>query len=210
MTKTVLYDYWRSSASYRVRLALALKGVPFTVVPVNLLQGDHCAPAHIMRNPQGLVPALMIDGQVLTQSLAILDYLEETRPTPALLPSDSLTRAQVRAMAHVIAMEIHPVCNLSVANHVTDLTCGDNAAKHNWMQHFITKGLAAFETLAARQPGPFCYGETPGLADCCLIPQLYNAHRWGVSLTDWPRIRQLEAAYEGVTLFKHMVPVQPA
>lgn len=210
MSKIVLYDYWRSSASYRVRLALALKGLDFEVVPVNLLNGEHYAPAHQMRNPQGLVPALAIDGQVLTQSLAILDYLEDTRPTPALLPADPLARAQVRAMAHVIAMEIHPVCNLSVASHVTDLTGGGDAAKRDWMQRFITKGLAAFEDLAARQPGPFCYGAAPSLADCCLIPQLYNAHRWGVSLADWPRIKQLEAAYKGVTQFQQMNPTPPA
>jgi maleylacetoacetate isomerase len=189
----VLYDYWRSSASYRVRIALNLKGVAYRPVAVNLLAGEHRAPEHLARNPQGAVPVLDIDGLRLTQSLAMIEYLDETRAGPALLPADPAGRARVRALAQLIAMEIHPICNLSVAARIARL--GGDAARLAWMREHIGAGLAAFEALLA-QPGTgrFCHGDTPGLADCCLIPQLYNAGRWELDPAAWPTISRIEAA----------------
>jgi maleylacetoacetate isomerase len=189
----VLYDYWRSSASYRVRIALNLKGLPYQAVAVNLLTGQHRSPEHLARNPQGSVPALDIDGLRLTQSLAIIEYLDETRPERPLLLSDPAGRARVRALAHVIAMEIHPICNLSVANRIAEL--GGDAARLEWMRQHIDRGLTAFEALLARPgTGPFCHGDAPGLADCCLVPQLYNARRWHLDPATWPTIARIEAA----------------
>ena len=184
-----LYDYWRSSASYRVRIALGLAGEDWVSVPVNLLDGAHKTPDHLARNPQGLVPAIELDGQVMTQSLAIVEYLDETRKL-GLLPADPAGRAMVRALSYAIAMEIHPVCNLGVAKHAVAASDGAITTE-SWMQHFIAPGLAAFEAML--EGGDYCHGDTVTMADLCLVPQLYNAHRWGVSLADMPRIRRIEA-----------------
>lgn len=190
MTGTVLYDYWRSSASYRVRIALNLAGIAYEPVPVNLLTRAHKQDAHLARNPQGLVPALDIDGHMLTQSLAIVEYLDETRDGLDFLPSDPLERQRMRALAYAIAMEIHPICNISVAAHVVELAGGGDDTRTGWMRKFIGPGLHAFEKLLADAPeGDFCHGAKPGLADICLIPQLYNADRWGVDYSDCTRIR---------------------
>ena len=190
----VLYDYWRSSASYRVRIALNLAGIAYKPVVINLLDGSHRGAAHLKRNPQGLVPALEIDGLMLTQSLAIIEYLIETRGLP-LLPEDPPGRARVRALSHAIAMDIHPVCNLSVVAHVMDITGGGADARSDWMKHFISQGLAAFEAmLAHKDTGAFCHGDTPGLADICLMPQLYNADRWGADITGLKRIQAIREA----------------
>ena len=192
-TASVLYDYWRSSASYRVRIALNLKSIPYRAIPVNLLSGQHRSSDHLARNPQRSVPVLDIDGLRLTQSLAINEYLDETRPEPPLLPADPAGRARVRALAHVIAMEIHPICNLSVANRIAEL--GGDAARFAWMREHIDRGLTAFEALLARPgTGRFCHGDAPGLADCCLVPQLYNARRWDLDPSVWPTIARIEAA----------------
>lgn len=202
MTDVVLYDYWRSSASYRVRIALNLLGVAYRAVPVDLLAAGHKAPEHLARNPQGLVPVLAIDGRLLTQSLAIIDYLEETRPGADLLPDDAAGRARVRALSHAIAMEIHPICNLSVGTHVMALAGGDEAVRQAWMQKFIGAGLAAFEQLLARpETGRFCHGDRPTMADCCLVPQLYNADRWGVDTAGLSRIRAVAAECAGLEAF---------
>ncbi|MCR9138716.1 MAG: maleylacetoacetate isomerase [Alphaproteobacteria bacterium] len=188
MTTPVLYDYWRSSASYRVRIALNLIGIEHRLETVDLLKAEHRSDAHVKRNPQGLVPALDIDGHMLTQSLAIIEYLDETRQV-GLLPEEPLDRQRVRALANAIAMEIHPVCNTSVAAHVMELTGGGDDVRRAWMQKFINKGLHAFEMMLERGPtGLFCYGDTPGLADICLVPQLYNAERWGADLTGCPKL----------------------
>lgn len=192
--EVVLYDYWRSSASYRVRIALNLAGIAYRAVSVDLAGGEQRGADHRARNPQGFVPVLEIDGQRLTQSLAILDYLDETRGL-GLLPGDAAQRARQRALAHALAVDVHPVCNLSVAAHARDLTGGGAEAMRAWMQHFIGPGLAAFEALlGGLPPAPFCCGAAPGLADLCLMPQLYNARRWEVPLSDLPRTLAAEAA----------------
>jgi len=181
-----LYDYWRSTASYRVRIALNLAGEEWHAVSVNLLDGTHRSPEHTARNPQGLVPAIEIDGQVMTQSLAIIEYLDETRGL-GLIPADPLAKARVRAIAHAIAMEIHPVCNLSVAKHAS--SAGGEITMQSWMHRFIPPGLAA---VAAMAEGPkYCLGDTLSLADLCLVPQLYNADRWEVDLASMPKLRSI-------------------
>lgn len=193
----VLHDYWRSSAAYRVRIGLALKGVGWRSRPVDLAAGAQRGADHLARNPQGLVPVLDIDGLRLTQSLAILAYLDETRPAPPLLPADAGGRARVRALALAVACDIHPLSNLSVLNRVSALA-GD-AARAEWNSGNIRRGLVAVEAMLDDLPdafrdGPFCYGTMPGLADCCVIPQLYNATRWGVDYADLPCLARAAAA----------------
>ncbi|MDU9002373.1 maleylacetoacetate isomerase [Sedimentitalea todarodis] len=191
MTETVLYDYWRSSASYRVRIALNLAGVAYSTVPVDLVKGEQRSPEHLARNPQGFVPALDIDGVRLTQSLAIIAYLDETRGLD-LLPTDPIQRAKARALSYAIAIDIHPVCNASVAAHAREIS-GREDAVDRWMQRFIRPGMQAFETMmGAFTQSPYCCGTTPGLADICLMPQIYNARRWGVEIDDLARTTAVE------------------
>lgn len=181
MTAVTLYDYAKSSASYRVRIALHLAGIDFGVVNIDLLDGDQKSDTHLERNPQGLVPVLDIDGIRLTQSLAILEYLNDTRGL-GLLPSNPNEKAIGRALAYSIAVDVHPICNLSVMRYATG---GQDPARKDWMHHFIRPGLVAFEKLLESSNNrPFCTGEEPGLADICLIPQLYNARRWKVDYSD--------------------------
>lgn len=190
--ETVLYDYWRSSASYRVRIALNSLGIAYRTVPVNLLDGEHKAARHLRRNPQGLVPALEIDGLMMTQSLAIIEYLAETRGGSGLLPEDAPGRQRVRALAYAIAMDIHPICNLGVVGHVMELTAGDDVARRAWMRKFIGEGLLAVERmLDDPRTGVFCHGDSPTMADMCLVPQVYNAERWGVDLSALGRVRRV-------------------
>ena len=194
---SVLHDYWRSSASYRVRIGLGLIGEGWTAVPVDLTTGEQRGPANLALNPQGLVPTLEIDGLALTQSLAILEYLDETRGA-GFLPADSAGRARVRALAHAVAMEIHPVCNLRVARTAVEAS-GGALSMERWMQSFIGPGLAAVEAMLDHPAtGTFCHGDRASLADICLIPQLYNADRWGVSLDGMPRIRAIRAALDAI------------
>ncbi|GAB5435320.1 maleylacetoacetate isomerase [Falsiruegeria mediterranea] len=194
MSNTILFDYWRSSASYRLRIALHLAGIEYQAISVDLVKGEHKSPEHLERNPQGFVPVLEIDGLRLTQSLAILDYLDQTRDL-CLLPKDPAARAQAQALAHAIAVDIHPVCNLQVAKFATALSGGAEGMPGDWMVHFIRPGLQAFETLlGAYDQAPFCTGDTPGLADICLMPQLYNARRWGADFADMPRLSGVEKA----------------
>jgi maleylacetoacetate isomerase len=188
MTSPVLFDYWRSSASYRVRIALNMLDIPYSSVPVDLLSGQHKQPEHLARNPQGLVPALEIDGHMLTQSLAIIEYLAETRPDKPFLPADPLGRHRVRALSYAIAMDIHPTCNLGIVAHVMHQASDPEAARAAWMRKFIGEGLTAFERLLDHPAtGTFCHGDRPGMADLCLVPQIYNARRWNVDLTDCAR-----------------------
>jgi len=191
----VLYDYWRSSAAYRVRIALAHLGVDWQSVPVDLVAGEQRGAGNLARNPQGLVPTLEIDGLGLTQSLAIIEYLDETRGG-GLLPRDAAGRARVRALSYAVAMEIHPICNLSVGRHAVEAS-GGAITTEGWMRHFIARGLAGLEAMLA-DGARFCHGGALTMADCCLVPQVYNARRWGVDLGALPRILALEAALADV------------
>ena len=195
-TTAVLYDYWRSSASYRVRIALHLKGIPFETRPIDLLAGEEGGEAYRAINPQGLVPTLEIDGLRLTQSLAIIDYLDATRAAPRLVPEDPVERHHVLALAHLVAMDIHPVCNPRVVSAAIAGSEDKEAARVAWMQRFIAPGLEAFEALLAAYgrdaAAGFCLGDEPTVADVCLIPQLYNARRWQVGLDGFLRLRAIE------------------
>lgn len=203
----ILYDYWRSSASYRVRIALNLLVRPYEAVPVDLLAGAHREADYLTLNPQGILPSLLIDSHLLTQSLAIIEYLHATTDGSSLLPDDALGQFRVRQLSYAVAMEIHPVCNLSVAAHAANLTKDANAAKADWMTHFIANGLANLEVLLAQDArATFSYGETPTLADCCLIPQLYNADRWGVDYSAHRRITQIAEATRGMSAFADAHP----
>lgn len=193
MPEIKLYDYWRSSASYRVRIALHLKGLAFECEEVNLLERGQKAPAYTEMNPQGLVPTLEIDGIRLTQSLAIIEYLNDLYPNPPLLPQDPLERARVRQLSQVIAMDIHPICNLNVVQSIVDLAGGNEAIKPRWMREKIRDGLVAFEGLLAQfgSDGEVCFGSAISMADICLMPQIYNADRWGADRSDLRNINRI-------------------
>ncbi len=188
MTLT-LYSAWRATAPYRVRIGLALKGVAYDYAPIDLIKGEQREPGYRAVNPQGLTPALDIgDGVVLTQSLAILEWLDETHPDPALLPKAPLDRQRVRAMALIIACDIHPLNNTRVGGALKKLGVSqeDNLA---WIHRWITDGFDTLEPMIARHGRGFAFGETPSLADCCLIPQVYSANRFEVDLSPYPAIR---------------------
>ena len=184
-----LYNYFRSSASFRVRIALALKGLPYEYVPVHLVKGEHKQPAYQAIAPAGLVPTLVLDdGERLSQSLAIIEYLDEIHPQPPLLPPDALGRARVRALAQSIACEIHPINNLRVLKYLVRDLKVDEEAKNTWYRHWVRSGLEAFERELAQYPaGRYCYGDTPTLADCILVPQIFNGQRFNVDFSGLPR-----------------------
>jgi len=193
---TRLYDYWRSSASYRVRMALNLAGESFAAIPVDLLQAEQVAPPNLARNPQGLVPTLEIDGLSLTQSLAIIEYLNDTRG--GFLPSDAAGRARVRALSYAVAMEIHPVCNLRVGKYA-EAASGGAITMQGWQQKFIAEGLFALEQMLNHPAtGRFCHGENLTMADICLLPQVYNANRWGVDVTSLSQISRIVSEMETI------------
>jgi len=202
-----LFDYFRSSASYRVRITLNLKGLDCEQVGVNLLKGEHKGEEHLTRNPQGFVPALALDsGEILTQSLAIIEYLEERYPPPALLPGDAVGRAQVRAMAQLIACEIHPLNNLRVLQHLGGELGLDKDAQGDWYRHWLAAGFEALEVMLAPQAGEFCAGDTPGLADICLVPQVYNARRFELDLSPYPSIVRIDARCQALDAFASAAP----
>lgn len=206
MSETVLYDYWRSTASYRVRIALNMARIDYTAVSVDLVGGEQRGAAYLTKNPQGLVPALDIDGVRLTQSLAILEYINSTRDL-GLLPDGAAARAKVQALAHAIAVDIHPVCNLKVATYAADLTDTPDATRKNWMRRFIGPGLEAVEAMLGDfDQSPFCCGDRPGLADICLIPQLFNADRWGIDTSHLPRIQAVAQACAETATFARAHP----
>ncbi len=209
-----LYSYFRSSAAYRVRIALNLKGLPFEYIPVHLLKdgGQQHAADYQRINPAELVPALVEDGHAITQSLAIMEYLDETHPEPALLPRDALGRARVRALAQSIACEMHPLNNLRVLQYLERDLKLDETAKNTWYRHWVTVGFTALEAMLANNPntGIFCHGDTPGLADCCLMPQILNARRFDTPLDPFPTILRIETACLALDAFAKAAPqLQP-
>ncbi|QKK28715.1 maleylacetoacetate isomerase [Rhizobium indicum] len=204
MNEVVLYDYWRSSASYRVRIALNLLGVDYQTVSINLLEGAHKTPEYLAVNPQGLVPTLVIDGKTLTQSLAIVEYLAELRPEYGLLPSEIADRQKVRALAYAVAMDIHPICNLHVVSHLMSMTEKADA-REEWMKHFITDGLRKLEAMIG-EAGAFSFGDAPTMADLCLVPQVYNARRWEVDLTAFKRISDIDSKCAELPAFQAAHP----
>jgi maleylacetoacetate isomerase len=198
-----LYSYWRSSAAYRVRIALHWKGLPFETVATNLGKGEQRGADFLGLNPQGLVPALEDDGQVLAQSLAILEYLEETHPDPPLLPRDPVGRAQVRSLALAIACDIHPLNNLRVLNYLKGPLGQPQASVDAWYRHWIHEGFRGLEALARRSggDGAHLYGSSVTLADVCLVPQLYNARRFEVDLAPFPTLVAIGRALEALPAF---------
>lgn len=183
-----LYNYFRSSASFRVRIALALKGLPYEYLSVHLPRGDHKLSGYADLAADGLVPLLELDdGTRLSQSMAIIEYLDEVHPAPALLPADAVGRARVRALAQSIACEIHPINNLRVLKYLSRELKVDKAAKNTWYRHWVRTGLEAFERqLAQWPPSIYCHGDTPTLADCCLVPQIFNGQRFDTPLDGLP------------------------
>ena len=204
-----LYTYFRSGASWRVRIGLHWKGLAFETVPMDLRTGIQASPEWKARNPQGLIPVLeLADGTLLTQSLAILEWLEEAHPAQPFLPADPITRAKIRAVALAIATDTHPLQNLGVLKRIEALTNADGA--RIWAHDTIQRGLSAVETLVAHNDGPYAFGSQPTLADILIVPQLFNARRFDVDLAAFPRIRAIEAATAELPAFQAARPdVQP-
>jgi len=204
-----LYNYFRSSASYRVRIALQLKGLPYDYLPVHIAKGEHKKEAYAAVSADMLVPVLETEeGDRLSQSMAIIEYLDEIHPAVPLLPADALGRARVRALAQSIACEIHPINNLRVLKYLTHELQVDEDAKNAWYRHWVREGLEAFERQLNQQPSStFCYGETPTLADCCLAPQIFNAQRFKVSFDGLPRTM---AAYDACMALEAFQKAQPS
>lgn len=203
-----LHGYFRSTAAWRVRIALGWKGLDWESVAVDLLRGDQRGAAFRGRHPQGLVPFLEVDGGGIGQSLAILEYLEETRPAPPLLPADAAGRARVRQLALQVACEIHPLANLRVRRYLAGEIGLSGAAVAVWCRHWLADGLAAFEAELARSPatGRFCHGDAPSFADLCLVPQLYNARRADLALERYPTLLRVERACEALPAFRAARP----
>jgi len=203
-----LYNYFRSSASFRVRIALALKGMAYDYLPVHLAKGEHRQASYTDLAADGLVPLLELpDGTRLSQSMAIIEYLDETQPEPRLLPTDALSRARVRALAQTVACEIHPVNNLRVLKYLSGVLKVDEAAKNTWYRHWVRTGLEAFERQLSQLPASaYCFGESPTLADCCLVPQIFNARRFDTPLDGLPRTMAAFDACMALPAFQQAQP----
>ncbi|WP_299323769.1 maleylacetoacetate isomerase [Parasphingopyxis sp.] len=201
-----LYDYYRSSASYRVRIALNLKGLDYERVDINLLDGRQKSDEYRARNPQGLVPLLEINGAQLTQSLSIVNYLNGVYPDPPLAPADPIAAAHVRSMAQVVASDIHPLNNLRVLNYVTDVLGHDKESRARWYAHWVHEGFEALEQLALRHGGEYLSGDLPGLADLCLVPQIYNARRFEIALDAYPTLVAYDAKANALDAFQAAHP----
>jgi maleylacetoacetate isomerase len=210
MSEIILFDYWRSSASYRVRIALNLKGVAYTTAPTSLIDSVHKSPEYVARNPQGFVPMLHIDGHDLTQSLAIIDYLDANYPDPPMVSSDPASRAKTLAQALVIAADIHPVNNLRILKYLKDPLGHSQDQIDGWYRHWILEGFTALEAIA---PGDGLFGgDLPNLADVCLVPQMANARRFEVPLEAFPKLVRIDEALRGIEAFAKAAPevVKPA
>jgi maleylacetoacetate isomerase len=203
-----LYNYFRSSASFRVRIALELKGLAYEYVSVHLPKGEHKQAGYAAMAPSLLVPNLQLDsGEHLEQSMAIIEYLDETHPQPPLLPRDPLARARVRALAQLVACEIHPLNNLRVLKYLTRELKVDDATKDTWYRHWVREGLEAYERELAQGPaGKFSFGDTPTLADCCLVPQIFNGKRFNVSFDGLPRTMAAFDACMALPAFQRAQP----
>ncbi|MBI1779692.1 MAG: maleylacetoacetate isomerase [Proteobacteria bacterium] len=203
-----LYGYFRSSAAFRVRIALGLKNLDYENVFIHLRKGDQSTPSFLGHNPQGLVPALADGAALLTQSLAIIEYLDETRPHPPLMPSTPVERARVRALAQVVACDIHPIDNLRVLTYLTGDLGVSEANLQRWYNHWIQIGFQAMESMLAGHPstGRFCHGDTPGLADICLVPQAFNARRFQLDMSGFPTIRRIVEAAMALAPFDQAQP----
>jgi maleylacetoacetate isomerase len=208
-----LYGYPLSSAAYRVRIALALKGVKASTVNKQLRRGEHRQKDYLKINPQGFVPAVELeDGTVLTQSLAIMEWLDETHPPPTLLPAEPRARARVRSLCQLIACDVHPLNNLRVLQYLESNLGIAQATRDEWYRHWIATGFAALEEALGRDAsrGRFCFGDQPGMADACLVPQVYNARRYSVDLTPYPRIVAIDAACRELPAFESAAPEKQA
>jgi maleylacetoacetate isomerase len=204
MIDIILYDFWRSSASYRVRIVLNLKDVVYDSVPTSLTDDAHKAPDYVARNPQGFVPMVSIDGHNLTQSLAIIDYLDAKYDTPLMVSSDPAKRSKILAQALLIAADIHPLNNLRVLRYLGDVMGQDQAAIDDWYRHWIVEGFTALEIMA---PENGLFGaDMPNLADVCLVPQMYNARRFNTPLDAFPKLRRIDAALCQIDAFKRAHP----
>ncbi len=202
-----LHNYFRSSASFRVRIALALKGLNYEYHAVHLAKGEQFQDAFTQLNSDALVPMLDIDGLRLTQSMAIIEYLDETHPTPALLPKDAAGRARVRALSQAIACEIHPINNLRILKYLSGTLKLDEDTKNTWYRHWVSLGLQAFEKQLAHSPaGAFCHGDTPSMADCVLVPQIFNAQRFKVELGGFTRTMAVFEACMALPAFQQAQP----
>lgn len=204
MNEIILYDYWRSSAAYRVRIVLNLKGVAYTAVPTSLLEGDHKAPEYVARNPQGFVPMLHVDGHDLTQSLAIIDYLDAHYPDPKMVSPEPAKRSQTLAQALIVAADIHPVNNLRILKYLKDVLGHDQTVIDNWYRHWIIEGFTALEAMA---PEDGLFGsDLPDLADVCLVPQMANARRFDTPLEAFPKLVRIDAALTAMPAFQAAHP----
>ena len=202
-----LHGYWRSSASYRVRIALAMKGVEVEHIAVNLREGEQRSEAHRARNPQGLVPVLELeDGTELTQSLAILDYLDATFPDPDLMPRDAILRSKILSASLIIAADIAPIQNLSVLKYIRAEHGQEDAGVKAWAAHWISTGFTALETIAAQSDTPFLLTDRPMFFECCLIPQAYNARRFGVDMDRFPRLKAIDTRCRARPEFQNAAP----
>ncbi|OON62069.1 maleylacetoacetate isomerase [Massilia sp. KIM] len=207
-----LYTYFRSSAAYRVRIALNLKDLPYEAVPVHLLRGggEHHQDEYRKINPSGLVPAFQDDWITLTQSMAIIEYLEESYPEVPLLPQDAPGRARVRELAQIIGCDIHPINNLRVTSYLVNQLGLPEQAKRDWYRHWVIEGLRSLEAHLARDPGagPFCHGDRPTIADCYLVPQVFNAQRFDIDISAYPNIARINALCVELPAFKAAHPSQ--
>jgi len=205
-----LYSFWRSSASYRVRIALAVKGVPYEYRAIDLKggAGDQYGDAYLAVNPEARVPTLEVDGQRLTQSMAILEWIEETHPSPALLPRDAVERARVRSLAQLIVADIQPLQNVAVTRYLRETLKQEPPVVAAWLGEWIGRGMRALEERLARESGTgrFCHGDTPTLADVCLVPQAYSARRFGVDTAPFPTITRIEQACNALAAFAAAAP----
>ncbi len=208
MTEIILHGMWRSSASYRVRIALNLKGMEYTQKNYKLLQGEHKTEEFLAKNPQGLIPALEVDGKVFTQSLSIIEYLDQIEESNRLLPNDPIERARVQAIAYSVACEIHPLNNLRILGYLKNELKQDQDAINKWYQHWIAEEFTALEKRLSgeHQTGKFCHGDAPGLADCFLIPQIYNAERFNCDLSLYPTIMRINETCLAMPEFEQAIP----